>query len=365
MITLEPELLLIIALILTLNLVISYFGTELTMYLASKFRILDNPASNPERKSQKLPIPLLGATTFILSSTFFTGVVWLMRKSIFAPVDINTLGEILGRNLSPFKLVWVFAAIAIILLAGFLDDKFKFKSKVMFLPIAAAVFVAVYFGDLRIDTLSYPFNQIIPDNQFLHYALSFLWIGFCLAATKFLDGHDGLVSTVGIIGFLTIASTSLLIGVNQPLIFAMGLIWATGLLGFLPWNLPDAKIYLGEAGSEIIGFMIGVLSILSGAKVATASSIMSWFILDVIFVMAFRILQRKNPFKGDRLHWHFRLVDMGFNKTQVLLITAAILGVTGFFGVVLPPSQKLYFLIGQTLFFVVAFVGTILLRKKV
>jgi UDP-GlcNAc:undecaprenyl-phosphate GlcNAc-1-phosphate transferase len=365
MISLEPELLLILSLILVLNLVISYFGTEFTIYLASKFSVVDNPSSNPERKSQKLPIPLLGATTFILCSTFFTGLVWLMRKSIFAPVNINTLGEILGRNLSPFKLIWVFVAIAIILIAGFLDDKFKFKSKIMFLPIAAAIAVAVYFGDLRIEALSFPFNQIIPDNEYLHHLFSFLWIGFCLAATKFLDGHDGLVSTVGIIGFITIASTSLLIPVNQPLIFAMSLIWATGLLGFLPWNLPEAKIYLGEAGSQIIGFMIGVLSILSGAKVATASSIMSWFILDVIFVMSYRVLQKKNPFKGDRLHWHFRLMDMGFSKIQVLAITATILAITGFFGVTLPPSQKLYFLIGQTLFFVVVFVSTILLRKKV
>jgi UDP-GlcNAc:undecaprenyl-phosphate/decaprenyl-phosphate GlcNAc-1-phosphate transferase len=247
---------------------------------------------------------------------------------------------------------------------GYFDDKYHLSPKKMFAPILASLIIAVVGGGLKIEVLSYPFTTILPNNSLLHSFLAFLWIGFCLTATKFLDGLDGLVTTVGIMGLFSIASVSLLVNVNQPIVFGFAMIWVAGLIGFLPYNFPDAKLYLGEGGSEIIGFVIGVLSILSGAKVATAGTVIGWFILDIILVMLVRIFQHKNPFKGDRLHWHFRLTDMGLSKLQVLSLTTIIIIITSQSGLYFSTEYKVYVLLTQAILLLVVFGLSIALHQK-
>jgi UDP-GlcNAc:undecaprenyl-phosphate/decaprenyl-phosphate GlcNAc-1-phosphate transferase len=359
-----PILVLIISLIL--NFLVAFLLTKFFQSLALKFNILDSPASAPNRKNHKQPIPLLGGFGFIISSSFFTGILWLLVKANHIGYNWpNWFLEIiqpLGNNLEPFKIIWVFVAILILLIAGFLDDKFQFSSKIMILPITLAILVVIFFGDIKIEGLSYPFDQKL--NIYTQYFLTFIWLLLCISATKFLDGLDGLVASLGIIGLVSIGITSLLPQVSQPFIFVFCLIWTSGILGFLPYNLPDAKLYLGEAGSVTIGFIIGILAILSGAKVATASSVVGWFIYDISFVMILRILQKKNPLVGDRQHWHFRLQDLGLSKTQTLLITNFIVIISAFLGITLPTSQKIYLLIFQAIILLSIFVITIYLKKK-
>ncbi|NJK71449.1 MAG: undecaprenyl/decaprenyl-phosphate alpha-N-acetylglucosaminyl 1-phosphate transferase [Thermales bacterium] len=252
----------------------------------------------------------------------------------------------------------------ILTIGGYIDDKYNLKPKFLTIHITIALLVAVFFGGLQIEALSFPFDKILPQNSFLAYLFSFLWLGLCTASTKFLDGLDGLVSTVGVIAFLTIASISFSPLVFQPFTIIISLIWAFALLGYLPYNFPDAKSYLGEGGSEVIGFVIGVLSILSGAKVATISMVIGWFIIDIIFVIFLRLSQRKNPLKGDRLHWHFRLIDMGLSKHQALTLTTAIILITAQLGLILPTGQKVFVLIVQIILILVAFLLSIIFKKK-
>lgn len=363
---------LIVAVCLALaNLLFSFVLTSASLKLATKLDIMDKKDSAPNRKDQKKPIPLLGATGFIASSLFFTGLVWLFRKNFFADfvadpeiqIRLTRFSFELGKNLEPFRLFWVFVGALIILVGGFLDDKFQFRSKVIFIPTFLGLMVTVLLGDLRIAAISAPFDQFLPNQIWLQYFLAFAWIGMCLTATKFLDGHDGLVATVGIISLLTISVVATLPNVMQPFIVLSALLWAAGIAGFLPWNLPNAKGYLGEGGSQIIGFIIGVFSILSGAKVATASTVLGWFIFDILFVFTLRILNGKSPFEGDRLHWNFRLLDAGMSKSQVLFFTAIILIISAILGVILDTSDKLYLVIGQGVFLLVLFVITSLIKR--
>lgn len=381
-----------LGIILILNFFVSFLLSLGFYKIAKKYQIVDDPSFNPERKNQIKSIPLLVGSGFVVSSMFFCGVVWLVRKNFITSIKPNFLwqnlsnflkfifgfwdlqkdagnqelqiSKILGQNLEPFQLLVIFLGLIILLLAGFLDDKFQFKSKVMVLPTFLAISLAVFGGSLKIETLSYPFDKILSENNFLPYILAFVWIGLCVSATKFLDGHDGLVGSIGVINFLVIACVSLFFDVNQPLLFVFSLIWVSGILGFLPFNLPDAKAYLGEGGAQAIGFMIGVLSILSGAKVATATTVMGWFIYDFIFVILYRIWNRKRPLGGDRNHWHYRLLDMGFNKVQVLKITILIVLISSFLGIILSGQQKLYFLMFQAVFFFFLFGITEKLRQK-
>lgn len=334
----------------------SYFFTRSVAIFALKNGITDDPLSAPHRKNQKEPIPLIGATGFILCSIFSTAILWVINQSYFG---IN-----LNLGISWPNLLWIAVSLVILIIGGYYDDKLHLSPKKMFPFILLSLLVAVIGGGLKIEVLSYPFTSILPNIGLLHSFLAFVWIGFCLTATKFLDGLDGLVTTVGIIGLFSIASVSLFSNVNQPLVFGLSMIWVAGLMGFLPYNFPDAKLYLGEGGSEIIGFVIGVLSILSGAKVATASTVIGWFILDIVLVMSIRLLQNKNPFKGDRLHWHFRLLDMGFSKLQVLSLTSIIIIITSQLGLIFPTEYKVYVLITQVILLCIVFGFSILAYQK-
>lgn len=353
-----------IGLVCVITTIASYISTILVTRYAQKNQITDDPNSNPLRKRQKEPIPLLGATGFVVVSLFVSVTVWLLRDTTWF-----NLGSFIDLNDGNIRLGWVLASVLVLLIGGYFDDKFNLSAKWMFFPISLALLIAVFGGNLQISALSYPFDNLLPSWEILPQVLAFLWLGFCLAATKFLDGHDGLVSTVGIVALLSIASVSLFSNVFQPLVFAFSVIWAAGLIGFLPFNFPNAKVYLGEGGSEIIGFIIGVLSIISGAKIATAATVIGWFILDIILVLLWRFFASRPLFEGDRLHWHFRLVDLGLNKLQVLVLTTIMLMITANLGLYVPTEQKATVLIAQSVvlfsIFMITLALSIIKAKKV
>jgi UDP-GlcNAc:undecaprenyl-phosphate/decaprenyl-phosphate GlcNAc-1-phosphate transferase len=347
---------LVIWLIVGVNFILSSIFTSCIKKYAILRNIVDDPAKKPNRKFQKQPIPLLGASGFVFSSVITSSLIWIINQTN-GPSNINL-------NLDTWNLFWIVVSIGIFSLIGILDDKYDLKPQYIFPGILVGLLVAVTLGGLKIEVLSSPFQSLVPHNEFIQRGFAFLWLLFCLAATKFLDGLDGLVSTIGIIAFLTIASVSLLPNVSQPLIAMFCLVWASGLCGFLPYNFPNARLYLGEGGSEIIGFMIGVFSILSGAKVATTSSVIGWFILDVALVMGFRIFQGFSPFRGDRMHWHFRLVDLGLKKHQALSLTTIVVLFTAHLGLFFPTEYKVYVGVSQLIFLLIVFLISLFLFKK-
>ncbi len=349
-----------ILLLIGFSFVGSLIASACFLWLARRFDIVDDPKSNPNRKLQKIPIPLLGGTGFALVATLLMGIIWRANE-----MSWFNFGAELSKNLEPFNLLWVAIAIVILLIGGFIDDNFRASSPIQLIFINIVVLITVFGGGVTVDSLSYPFNQVLPELPLLPEILAYFWLLFCVGATKFLDGHDGLVSSVGIIALLSIASVAIFSNVDQPMIFIFALIWVAAIAGFLPFNFPNARLYLGEGGSEIIGFIIGVLAILSGAKIATASTVIGWFIIDLFFVWFLRILDRRNPFSsGDRLHWHFRLVDLGLSKLTVLVVTIIILIVTAQSGLLIETEHKPYLLAGQVVFLLAIFSLTEIVRLK-
>jgi UDP-GlcNAc:undecaprenyl-phosphate GlcNAc-1-phosphate transferase len=328
--------------------------------IAKKFGIQDDPNSAIHRKFHKQSVPLMGATGFVFTSLLLMAFLWLANK-----FDWFSLRIYLQNNLESFRLIWIFISVAILAIAGILDDMNKISTKYRFALVGLAILISIFLGGLKIEALSYPFNTLSLNFVLVPQALAFLWLGFCLFATKLLDGLDGLVSSVGVIAFLTIASISVLPSVNQPLIFIFALIWAAGISGFLPYNFPEAKVYLGDGGSMIIGFMVGVLSILSGAKIATAVTVLGWFILDIFVVWSIRLLQRKNPLTtGDRNHWHHRLLSLGLNKRQVLVLTVLLVIITAQLGIVLSTEQKIWIPLFQIIFILSSLGYSLYLQKQ-
>jgi UDP-GlcNAc:undecaprenyl-phosphate/decaprenyl-phosphate GlcNAc-1-phosphate transferase len=149
-------------------------------------------------------------------------------------------------------------------------------------------------------------------------------------ATKFLDGLNGLVSGMSVIGGVILLITSITLGQSFSVLIALAMTGA--FLGFLPYNF-QGKIFLGEGGSTLAGFLLGVLALLGPAKISITLLILGIPILDVLWVVYERIFKnKKSPFKGDLSHLHFKLINFGLNEKQtvvLLWILSLLFGLSG------------------------------------
>ncbi len=361
----------ILILILISSLSISFILTGFICRLALKYNIVDDPKSAPSRKQQKRPIPLLGGLGFTITAVVFISILYFLGlvlpsvltyfpglydpKTIDAIVpslkygDQTLIKALLIIPTEGFRMFWVLVSLLILSIVGYLDDKYQLSAKWQLLSMCVYIVIALLGSNLVISRLSYPFNELIPDLYWLKFALSFAWVFLCINATKILDGLDGLVGLVGFVGFILVAAVSFIPLVSQSLPAVIALIWAAAVLGFLPYNFPNAKLYLGEGGSEIVGFLLAIFSLWSGAKLATVSMGIGLFILDILLVVLLRLKQRRSPLSGDRLHWHHRLTDLGLSKIQVLAITAIFLVGFGSIGLVLATEYKIWLILTEVL----------------
>jgi len=120
------------------------------------------------------------------------------------------------------------------------------------------------------------------------------------------------------------------IELNQWSITLLAIALVGALLGFLPFNFFPAKIFLGTAGALTLGFIVGNLSIIGGAKVATALLVLGIPILDVAWQIFHRLRAHRSPFSADRGHLHHRLLDLGISQR---IIVTSYYAFTAFFGV--------------------------------
>jgi len=333
------------------SIIISLGLNKFLILLAQKYSLVDDPNIESAKKRHKTPIPLTGGLAIGFTSVFLISLFWVFNKYNFF-YSIN----LLDFNLKPFEIEWLLLSTLFIMFLGLLDDKFNISIKSRFIFLQLAILATVIFGKVQIDKLSYPFEGLISDQSLLAILISYLWILICLSATKFLDGLDGIAGTVSLFGFLTIASIANMDHVFQPILVIFALIWGGSIIGFLGYNLPPAKVYLGEVGSTILGFWVGVLSILSGAKVATTTTVIGWFVLDITLVIIARILEKRPPLGGDRTHWHHRMAYFFPEKIKILAFTSALLICSSNLGLLLQTKDKLIMLIIQTVLFLASFV---------
>jgi len=180
-------------------------------------------------------------------------------------------------------------------------------------------YIANPFGgrEFRLDQLQYPIFNI----QYSIFGSLFvlIWIVGFMNVMNWLDGLDGLAGGVGFIGAVTLFFISISDVVNQPPLAIMAIALAGSVLGFLIFNMNPAKIIMGTSGSYFLGFMLSVLAIFSGGKIATALLIMGFPIIDSIWVMALRIKSGRSPFRGDASHLHYRLLERGWSEKKIVI----------------------------------------------
>ncbi len=194
-------------------------------------------------------------------------------------------------------------------------------------------------------------------------ALTALWIVLITNAFNFLDNIDGLSAGVGAIASVILAVTAIAAG--QVFVPAMSLALAGSLAGYLFFNFPPAKIFMGDAGSLVIGYMLGVLTILttyydprlglSPIGVAVPIVVLSVPLYDVISVVTHRVRLGISPLKGDRRHFSHRLVKKGMSVRGAVLTIYLATAATGLSAIVLPrvSNQTAALLLAQCVLIVV------------
>lgn len=166
------------------------------------------------------------------------------------------------------------------------------------------------------------------------------WVGLLMNATNFIDGLDGLASTLSLLSALILVGISF--RVSQPATALMAGVLAGAIAGFLPYNLPPARVFLGDTGSMFLGMMLAVLTVISGGKLATLLLVFGLVILDSLYVVVKRIIRRKNPFTtADQTHLHHRFLQAGFSPTSTLIFIVAFSLLFGAAGLLLEGKLKI------------------------
>lgn len=298
--------------------------TPLAIAIAKKFKLLDDPKKRPHPAHiQQRIVPRAGGIPIYLSIVLSILVFW--------GFSYTSAGIIL--------------ALSVLLGVGLLDDFLtEFRPWIRLSLQVLAALIAVSSG-IGIDFITNPLGGILQLNTYsldlfglgqvniLADVFAVIWIVWMMNMVNWSKGVDGQMPSITTVAFLTIGFVSLGFlnqgDSNQLLPTMISFICAGASFGFLIFNWHPAKIFPGFSGSTILGFMIAILSILSGAKLATALLVLLVPSIDFFYTFFRRILEKKSPLKGDQKHLHHLLLERGFSHAQISLLyafTCAILG---------------------------------------
>ncbi len=298
--------------------------TPLAAWAARRLRVLDYPAGY---KAHARPMPLLGGGA--VAAGALVGSCWALSSSQdgFTPA----LGALaLGAS--------------VILLAGLLDDVRALSPVAKFLwqlgaTVAAGSWVAAFGGRLEL---------FLPISALSAIALTVLWVVAITNAINFLDNMNGLCAGLGAVAAGWLAAIAWRAGESSVALVAAALCGAC--VGFLPYNYPRARIFLGDAGSMFVGFALAVLAVM-GVYARSAPTpvlavlapvcVLALPLLDLFLVSALRLRIAQPPWRGDRRHVSHRLVRRGLRPERAVLLlwgVALASGLVGFFLPVVGPG---------------------------
>ena len=208
----------------------------------------------------------------------------------------------------------------VIFLVGILDDIFDLPPLAQFAGQFLAAAIAIVF-QIFIEYFNDPFTgqQTAPWSFIVTVALSFFWLVGMMNTMNWLDGADGLAGGVTFIGGATLfINSAFRIEPAQTSVSLLPLALMGCTLGFVIYNFYPARIFMG-GGATFLGYVLGALAIIGGAKMATILLVMGLPLLDSVWQVVNRVLQKRSPFSGDRGHLHFLLIDMGISPRQIVL----------------------------------------------
>jgi len=239
----------------------------------------------------------------------------------------------------------------IVVIVGVIDDIMPLRAYIKLIIQIFAALVAVYHGVI-IEIFSNPLFFTSSEYVFLGYfsiPITVFWIVAITNSVNLIDGLDGLAVGVSTISSVVMLIIALMVSDSNVAIILAALTGAC--LGFMPYNFNPAKIFMGDTGALLLGYVLSTVSILGLFKFYAVVSFAAPFLvlalplMDTAFAFMRRLLKGQNPMSPDRGHFHHRLIDMGLSQKQAVAILYAISGLLGFMAVVITTSDKIRALI--------------------
>jgi len=268
---------------------------------AGRWSFMDVPGG---RKVHANPIPRVGGMAFgfsALASIFF----WVPQDPVVMPVLLSAL---------------------IILGFGIWDDRAELNYKVKLVGQLFAVFVVVGIGHIRMEQIPFLYEENAP--LWLTVPVTVVFLVGAANAVNLSDGLDGLAGGLTFLSFSGIAYLAYLSHDQTVLVLAAGFLG--GLLGFLRYNTYPARIFMGDAGSQLLGFSMGVLVLLlsdpsrAPFPLTVGLLLLGLPFLDTMAVMGQRLAKGRSPFIGDRNHVHHKLLALGLSHYEAVIVIYAI-----------------------------------------
>jgi UDP-GlcNAc:undecaprenyl-phosphate GlcNAc-1-phosphate transferase len=256
--------------------------------------------------------------------------------TIFVPLTKPVIGVLVG------------GAVAVAI--GIVDELFTLEPASHLAGQIAAAGIGIAAGIGVVRTISIPFSSLTSPGQEVWFplgvAFTFFWLVGMMNTMNFLDGLDGLAAGVAALAALLLAVWAaepkrfgLPVGHYQDLVLAIALVGA--LLGFLPYNWHQAKIFLGDSGSMFLGFAVGALSIVGATKLGTALLILIIPVLDVLWAIVRRQMRGRSFLTGDKQHVYHRMLDLGLSHTGTVLLLYLLCGALAGIDLLLVKTAKL------------------------
>jgi len=292
--------------------------------------------------------------------------VFTVLVLVFVPLSKYVYGFLLGG--------------AIVFFVNFMDDRKPISPFVRLGAELAAALVVILFG-IGMENISNPISGeaislirwSFPVEVFgvLHHIspladiFTIVWIMTMINMMNWIDGLDGLATGISVIAGLTLFGLSLLPYVNQPNMAIIALILVGVLLGFLVFNFFPARIKLGDSGSTFIGYSLAVLAIISSGKIATFFLVLGLPFFDLAWVVFRRVfIEKRSPFKGDKKHFHHRLLKAGLTPKQSVYFMYVISALFGGMALFLKGAQNKLFAI-VLMIVILLWLGIAVNRKKI
>ncbi len=321
-----------VAIAFILAFIVAFMATPYTIKLAKKIGAVDVPKD--ERRMHKRAMPKFGGPAVILG--FLVSVIYLLIvMSLEDTIILN------GPENYGMKLIGLFLGIVIISITCIIDDIKTIKPIVKLSGQLLAAIVAVAFG-IRIESINVSIIQAPELGEILSTIVTIVWIVGVTNSINLIDGLDGLSSGISVISAISLLIIFLLNGSAMvPIILITAL--AGALVGFLPFNFAPAKTFIGDTGSNFLGYTISIIAILGMAKTYTLAVIILPLIVlglpifDTLWAIIRRLIKGKSIkaiFKADKGHLHHRIVARGFSQKQAVLILYGISATFGIFAII-------------------------------
>lgn len=319
----------------------------LMIYLGKRHGIVAKAGGRRTSEGDKRGVSKLGGVAVFLGFTTAIIIAQYLNVPRFDPNEV-------------IRLIGLLAGGTLICVIGVIDDKYELSPVQLGSAQILAAGVAVLF-QIIIETFNNPLTGTQVDGwpYIVTVTLSMFWLGLMMNTVNFMDGLDGLVGGIALIAGVVLFIHSAFI-LNQVSVSLLPLALAGASLAFLLFNFYPARVFLG-GGAMYLGFVLGVLAIIGGAKMATILLVMGLPLMDLTWQAFNRLRQGKNPMVGDRGHIHFRLLDMGMTQRQIVMVYYLF---CAFFGVLtLITSSQLFKFIAFSTMIILIMAGFMLVAK--